>query len=109
MTFPASVRQAFSATAVGTNAGASATQAAPSDTGRHYFCSGIQVSGDAAALVTIESPAATILWKVRMTAAFDRAFSFAPGTIVGAKGAAILVKVSASTSNCENNIQGYLV
>lgn len=103
------VRARFSATGVGTNAGVTVTQAAPSDTRRHYTCTGIQVSGDAAALVTIESPASTVLWRKRFAAAFNVSESFQIGTICGAQGAAILVKISASTANCEANIQGALV
>ena len=103
------IRTRFSATGVGTNSGVTVTQAAPSDTARHYTCSGIQVSGDAAALVTIESPASTVLWRKRFSAAFTASEAFPPGQINGAQGAAILVKISASTSNCEANIQGFTV
>lgn len=103
------VRSRFSATGVGTNAGVTVTQAAPTDTARHYTCLGIQCSGDAAALVTVESPASTVLYRKRFAAAFNMSESFAVGTVVGAQGAAMLVKISASTSNCEAQIQGALV
>jgi hypothetical protein len=56
--------------------------------------------------VTIESPASTILWRKRFAAAFTHSEGFAT-PIVGADGQNILVKVSASTSNSEANIQGY--
>lgn len=95
----------FSASAVGTNAGVTATQAASG--AKMYECTGIQVSGDAAALVTIESPAATVLWRKRYAAAFQDNVPFGLAPIAGAVGAAILVKISASTSNSEANIQGY--
>lgn len=103
------VRSRFNATGVGTNSGVTVTQSAPSDTARHYTCTGIQVSGDAAALVTIESPASTVLWRKRFSAAFTASEAFPPGVIIGPQGAAILVKISASTSNCEANIQGFVV
>jgi hypothetical protein len=82
----------------------SVTQAAV--TGRQHTVHGIQASGDAAALVTIESPALTILWKKRFAAAFVMSERFESGDILGASGAAMIVKVSASTSNSEANIQG---
>lgn len=91
-------------TNTGTNAGVSATQAAPGASLK-LTCLGIQVSGDAAALVTIESPASTMLWRERFAAAFTKEVTFDPGTIVGAVNAAMLVKISASTSNCEANIE----
>jgi hypothetical protein len=98
---------AFNATGVGTNAGVSVTQAAPTaGTNRKHLAVGIQCSGDAAAIVTVESPAATILYRKRFAAAFNMSESFAI-PIVGAVEQAILVKISASTSNCEANIQGY--
>lgn len=100
------VRARNSATGVGTNSGVTVTQAAPTGN-RRLVCTGIQASGDAAALVTIESPSGTILYKKRFAAAFTLSESFAPGTIAGAAGAALLVKVSASTSNSEANLQTF--
>ena len=103
-------RSRASATAADTNGGGvTATIAAPSDTARHYVCTGIQASGDAAALVTIESPAATVLWRKRYSAAFTASEAFPPGVISGAQGAAILVKVDAGTTNSEANIQAFVV
>lgn len=98
-----------SATNTGTTTGVSATVAAPVASTRALACSGVQCSGDAAALVTIESPAATVLWQKRFSAAFAMSETFAPGSILGATGAEILVKVSASTSHSEANIQAYEV
>lgn len=99
------IRNRFSGTGVGTNAGVSVTQAAVAN--RKHVCAGIQGSSDAACLITVESPAGTILWKKRKAAAGDFSESFAPGCVVGVVGAALLVKVSASTSNSEANIQGF--
>lgn len=98
---------AFQASAVGTNAGVTTTQAAPSLLGDRYTVTGIQCSGDAAAIVTIESPASTILYRKRFAAAFNMSERFEPGTLNAAPGAAVLVKVSASTSNSEACIQGF--
>lgn len=95
----------FSGTGVGTNAGVTVTQAAV--TGRTPVVTGIQCSGDAAALVTVESPSGTVLYKKRFAAAFNMSENFGFSPLVGAAGAAILVKISASTSNSEANLQGY--
>lgn len=98
----------FSASAADTNGGGvTATEAAPSDTTHYYTVTGIQASGDAAALVTIESPASTVLYRKRFAGAFTLSEQFEPGTLNGAAGQAVLVKVSASTTNSEANIQGF--
>ena len=107
--FYGKVRSRTSATAAtATTGGVSATITAPT-TPRHYSVSGIQTSSDAACLVTIESPASTVLWRKRYAAAHAASEEFELGTIVGAAGAAVLVKTSASTSNTEANIQALLV
>jgi hypothetical protein len=102
-------RNRWSGTGVGTNAGVTVTQSAPV-ANRKLTCSGIQCSGDAAALVTIESPSSTVLWRKRFAAAFTMDATFPIGQIVSATDAqAMLVKISASTSNCEANIQGFTI
>lgn len=68
---------------------------------------GIQCSGDAAAVVSIESPAGTFLWRKRFAAAFNHSEAFPPGTVIGPLGQDILVKVSAATANAEANMQGF--
>jgi hypothetical protein len=103
------VRGRVAATSVSTSGGVSVTIAAPSDTARHYAVTGIQTSSDAACLVTIESPASTVLWRKRYAAAHAASESFPPGVINGAVGAAVIVKTSASTSNTEGNIQALTV
>lgn len=102
------VRSRASSTSVGTSGGVSATIAAATSP-RHYSVTGIQTSSDAACLVTIESPASTVLWRKRYAAAHAASESFPAGAIVGAAGQAVLVKTSASTSNTEANIQALLV
>lgn len=91
------------ATAAGTTAGTSATIAAA--TGFSWHATGAQFSGDAAALVTIESPSATVIWRKRYAAAFADSVAFPLGCMKGAGDGAILVKISASTAACEANIQ----
>jgi len=99
------IKSRFQGTGVGTNAGVTVTQAAGGAAER-YSATGIQCSGDAAALVTIESPASTVLYRKRFAAAFNMSEQFPVGAMQGAAGQAILVKISASTSNCEAQIQG---
>ena len=96
----------WSQTGTGTNGGATVVQPAAA-AGLHYFVTGIQCSSDAAAVVTIESPAATVLWQKRYAAAFTMNEQFQPNQIVSATTALIQVKVSASSSHSEANIQGY--
>jgi|SRR5688572_31742829 len=90
---------------VGTNAGVSVTKAAVES--KMHTVTHISGSGDAAALVTIESPASTILYRKRFAAAFTFSETLPVGCFVSGENAAILVKISASTSNCEANIAGY--
>jgi hypothetical protein len=70
------------------------------------YATGVQCSGDAAALVTIESPAGSVLWRKRFTGVFNMAETFAPGTLGGLDSEAMLVKISASTTNSEANLEG---
>jgi hypothetical protein len=102
------IRDRFSETGVGTTAGVTVTKTAA--TGFRFDVTGIQCSGDAAAIVTIESPASTVIWRKRFAGAFNNGdASFPPGSLKGAADQAVLVKVSASTANCEANIQGFKV
>lgn len=102
--FFSKVSKRQSATATGTNAATSATVAGT--TGLKLYATGIQCSGDTACVVTIESPASTVLWTKRFAAAFTMSEAFPPGVILsGTSGAAMLVKISASTTACEANIQ----
>ena len=94
----------WSSTAAGTNGGATVTYPAGASGSQHVLY-GIQCSGDAAALVTIESPASTVLYRKRFAAAFNMFEVFYVG-LKGAVDQAVVVKVSASTSNSEANAQG---
>ena len=103
---PDNFAKTFSETGVGTNAGVSVDHAAETD--KRHLVTGIQCSGDAAAVVTVESPAGTILYRKRFAGAFTMNEQF-PVPLKGARGEIVRVKVSASTANCEANLQGYTV
>ena len=94
------------ATGVGTNSGVTVSIASVANTA--IVVTQISGSGDAAAIVTLETPASTVIWRKRFAAAFTFSESFPPGAYSSANGASIQVKISASTSNCEANISGYL-
>lgn len=99
----------FRATGADTDGGGiTVTQAAPSNALHKYAVTDITASGDAAALVTVESPASTVLWRIRFAAAFTLNRTF-DTPIIGADGQAILIKVSAGTTNTEATIAGYSV
>lgn len=106
--FEATIEENWSVTAADTDGGGvTATKAAPTATTDVYVVAGIQCSGDAAAIVTVESPASTILYRKRFAAAFNMSEDFTPGTLEAAAGQAVLVKVSAGTTNTEANMQGW--
>lgn len=97
------VRGSAQGTGVGTNAGVTVTLTGLA--GQVFSVRGIQVSGDAAAIVTVESPASTVLYRRRIAAAGSLAETWDIGQLKGASGADVLVKISASTANCEASIQ----
>jgi hypothetical protein len=97
----------WTSSGVGTNAGVTVTKAAVA--GKAYVVTGLGVSGDAAALVTVESPSGTVLWRQRAAGAFVQNRDFHPGCLKGAPGDAMLVKISASTTNCEANLTGLTI
>lgn len=96
--------QKATATAVGTNAGATATLA--KKTGTRTVVTHISGSSDATALVTLESPSGTVLWNKRLSAAGTFSESFHYGEYEAVDGQDILVKISASTTHSEANIAG---
>jgi len=98
--------------AVGTNAGASATKAAV--TGKRHVVTAIMGFGDKDGTVSIESPAATLLaeWIWDISAETGAAITYPKWAygglaVCGAKGGAIVGKLSASTANCSITICGY--
>lgn len=101
------VRSRTSGSGVGTNAGVTVTLSAPTGNLK-YTVTGIQASGDAAAVVTVESPSGTVLYRKRFAAAFTVSESWPLGGLSGAMTQAALVKISASTANCEACIQAFV-
>lgn len=103
------IKSRWNATGADTNGGGvTVSQAAPG-AGKRNIVTGIQCSGDAAALVTIESPASTVLWRKRFAAAFTMSETFHIGAIGGGDNAAVQVVISAGTANTEANIQGVII
>lgn len=94
----------WSGTGVGTSSGVTVTHTGT--VGRLSLVTGVQASGDAAAVVTVESPSGTVLYQKRFAAAFTLSEVF-PSPLKAARDADVLVKVSASTSHAEANMQGY--
>lgn len=94
-------------TGTGTNAGVTVTLAASGN--QTHAITGITTSSDAACVVTIESPAGTVLWRKRFAAAHADTPPLGLTPIMGAPGQATLVKVSASTAACEASIVGQLI
>lgn len=94
----------YAVAAVGTNAGVTATRTA--GTLQKAVVTHVSGSGDAAALVTIEAPTGSVVWRKRFAAAFSFSENFAFGEIEGVVASTVSVKISASTSNSEANIAG---
>lgn len=106
--FLSKVQDRWSATnAAAASGGVSATKAAV--TGGTHNVTNIACSSDAAAVVTIQSPSGTTIWRQRFAAAFAMNVPFYPGVLMGAADEAVLVNVSASTSNVEANINGLTI
>lgn len=93
--------------AAGVAAGVTATL--PAVAGDRIIATHISGSGDLAALVTVESPSGTVVWRKRFAAAFTFSETFKYGELQAAEGQAILVRISASTANSEANIAGLQV
>lgn len=92
---------------VGTNAGVTVTKAAVAS--QSHVVEHISGSGDAAALVTVEFPAGTVVWRKRFAAAFTFDEEFPPGLYEAGTNVNAVLKISASTANCEANLAGYTV
>ena len=100
-------REFWNATGAGTNAGVTVSQSPAS--GRAITVTYLSASGDTGALVTLETPAGTPIWRKRFGSAFSVSEVFPPGEYMAAKDAVVQIVISASTSNCEANIAGYEV
>jgi hypothetical protein len=93
------------ATQAGTTTGVTATIAAAA--GARTIITHVSGSGDAAAVVTIEIPTGTVVWRKRYAAAFTFSENFQFGEYEDvAGGQAVSVKISASTAASEANIAG---
>lgn len=91
-------------TGVGTTAGVTVTKLGSANL--THIVTGVQVSGDLAALVSLQTPSGTTIWRLRYAAAFDRSYSFPLATKQGAPGKDVLLLISASTAACEANLDG---
>jgi hypothetical protein len=99
------IQNPWNQTGIGTTAGVTVTKTGVAT--KRQCVSHVSGSGDAAAVVTIESPAATILWRKRFAAAFTFSENLPDEVYMAAEGADILAKISASTANSELNLSGY--
>ena len=98
----------FQATGVGTNGAATATQAAVTDS--QHVVTSIHGHSDADTLVTIESPAGTVLWQSGTDISAEGYQFGASGLrIYGVKGQAIVGKSSASTTDSQVTIEGDII
>jgi len=98
----------FSATAAGTDSGATATRAADSTQG--YVVKNISGHCDTDCVITIESPASTILWQGAIDVSLEGiGFDFNPCIPLTTRNTAILGKISASTTDCQVTISGEVI
>ena len=100
-------------TAGGTDSGATATHAAEASSGgsgsRMHFVTSISGHVDADSIITIESPASTVLWQSKIDVSVE-GFSFSFNVNVGGVPAtAILGKIASSSADCQVNINGYSI
>ena len=95
----------FSATAAGTDSGATASAAAVTD--RAFFVTSISGHTDTDAIITIED-GSTVVWESKIDISLE-GFSFNfPGLLVPCTpGAAANGKVASSTTDCQVNITGF--
>lgn len=91
--------------AQGTAGGVTFTRAAPTTTGRKNVLDELTAYGDAAGIVTVESPSGTVIFKEQFAAAFN--VGPLRLDLEGAKDQALLVKVSASTAFCGVDVEGH--
>jgi len=98
----------FDATAAGTNAGATATQAAPG-AGKNHFVTHISGHTDTDSLIQILD-GATIVWQSALDVSVDGiSFCFDVGNVAISSNAAAGAKIATSTTDCHVNISGYTI
>jgi len=101
----------FSVTTAGTNAGATATQAAA--TGKIHIVRHISGHTDADSIIQVLGGAAgaTVIFETKIDVSLN-GFGFAisiPDGIVGVPGVAVSGVIATSTADCQVNISGYSV
>ena len=95
----------WSETAVGTDSGATATHALNNN--NTFVVTSISGHCDADAIITIESPASTVLWQSKVDVSVEGfSFNFSGLSVVGVSAQAILGKISASSADCQVNFCG---
>ena len=95
----------WSATAAGTDSGASATLAA--STNNNHVVTSISGHVDADSILTIKS-ASTIIWESKIDVSVEGfSFSFDGLSALGVKGEAVSGNIASSSSDCQVNISGY--
>ena len=98
----------WSATAAGTNAATSATHTAV--TGQTFVVTNISGHADTDAVITIEAPAGTIFYQTGIDVSLEGiGFNSGPLTIPLPRSTNAVGKISASTTDCQVNICGYIV
>ena len=104
----AATHKGWSETAAGTDSGASATHAA--ETGVTHIATSISGHVDADAIITIESPAATVLWQSKIDISVEgTSFAFSGLFVPASSGGVVLGKIAASSSDCQVNISGFSI
>jgi len=96
-------------TAAGTNDGATATKAAVVE--KQFFITSISGHIDEDVVVTIESPAGTVLWETKIDFSVEGTQIKSPAglNVQGVPDAAILGKIANSAADCQININGYSI
>ncbi len=98
----------FDATAVGTNAGATAIQAAPG-AGLNHFVTHISGHTDTDSLIQILD-GATVVWESKIDVSLEgTSFGFYVGNVAISSNAAAGGKIASSTTDCQVNISGYTI
>lgn len=97
----------FLVSGVGTTAGNTVTMTGVAN--EKFVVTHASGSSDAAGIVTIESPSGTVLWRKRFAAAYTFSEDFQTDCVRGTSGGSVLLKLSASTTNCETNLAGYSI
>lgn len=102
--------EAWTETATGTNAGATATRAAAP--GREHFVDQISGFTDTDSLIQIKNQAGTVLWEIKIVVTTNGqgfAINIPGGVHSGIAGQTISATIASSTTACRVNISGHSV